>query len=245
MRDGIDRVAAVAAALGFAFTAAPVVADQVVLESVRDNTLYESVGGDASNGSGDYMFAGQAGGRRRALVRFDVAASVPAGSTISAATLTLHCSRAPTGAPSSTVAVHRVLADWGEGGSDAGEPGGDGAESEAGDATWVHRFYTDSTWATPGGDFAAAASASAVIGTPGDYAWSGPELAADVQAWLDAPAAAFGWILIGAEGGATNSRRFDTREHPTTGLRPRLTLVYAPPVAVYPAAWSGVKALFR
>jgi hypothetical protein len=240
MRYGIE-----CAWIAVVLAAQPVAADQVVLESVRDNTLYESVGGDASNGAGDFMFAGQASGRRRALVRFDVTAALPAGATVTAATLALHCSRSPLGAPNTAIGVHRLLADWGEGSSDAGDPGGDGAESTAGDATWVHRFYADSTWTAAGGDFVAAASASATIGTVGDYAWTSPGLAADVQVWLDAPAAQFGWILIGSEGGATNSRRFDTREHATAGFRPRLTIDYIPPVAVHPAAWSGVKALFR
>ena len=57
--------------------------------------------GSLANGAGDYFFAGETavGSKRRALLRFDVASAIPAGSTIVSAALVLSlsvaCSKAP------------------------------------------------------------------------------------------------------------------------------------------------------
>ena len=68
---------------------------QVQITPSKDNTLYESINGDTSNGAGQYFFTGRTNGgsRRRALLAFDIAAHVPGGATIQSATLTLHMSR--------------------------------------------------------------------------------------------------------------------------------------------------------
>ena len=81
----------------------------------RDNTMY-SISGN-SNGLGDYFFAGRSGplnsnSLQRALLHFDLS-SIPAGSVISSATLTLYFSM--TAAVSTGVDLHKVTADWGEG----------------------------------------------------------------------------------------------------------------------------------
>jgi len=100
-----------------------VVAETVSFTPAADSTMYsEAV---RSNGAGAHFFAGRtdSGKLRRGLIAFDVAATVPAGSTITAVTLDLYMSRTDTGMV--TVNLHRVLSDWGEGMSDApGEEGG-------------------------------------------------------------------------------------------------------------------------
>jgi hypothetical protein len=93
----------------------------------KDNTLYESITGSLSNGVGDYLFAGLTDEdtpmRRRALLAFNVASAIPAGSTINSAILALQMSR--TKAATVNVSLHAMQADWGEGTSDAdGEEGG-------------------------------------------------------------------------------------------------------------------------
>src|SRR3954452_18273956 len=74
----------------------PTVARATVLSfgASKDNTLYSSSSGNRSNGAGSYFFTGvtSQGGIRRGVVAFDLT-SLPAGSTINAATLTLHMSR--------------------------------------------------------------------------------------------------------------------------------------------------------
>lgn len=198
----------------------------VVLEPTADATLYAQSGAIA-NGAGEFLFSGRIldGSRRRALLRFDVAGAVPAGATVTAATLQLSVTRTTSGEV--PMHLHRVLADWGEGASDAGDPGGQGVLAEAGDATWTLRFYPGDPWSSPGGDYVAEPSATAQVGAD-RHAWSGPQLAADVQAWLDAPQQQFGWALVADESlpGPT-AKRFASRENSDAAARPLLTIDYA------------------
>jgi hypothetical protein len=203
----------------------------------RDGTLFEDPSGSTANGSGQHLFAGLTamGFARRALVRFDVAGSVPAGATVTGATLRLHMSRGVSGlAP---IFVHRVTAAWGEGASVApGEEGG-GIDAEIGDATWTQRFYAGagappvSPWATPGGDFDGTPSAFALVGGIGTYDWpSTAAMVADAQGMLDAPAGNFGWIVLASETDPPpTSKRFDSRENETAAYRPTLVVEYAVP----------------
>jgi hypothetical protein len=113
-------------------------ADQVVLEPLKDNTLIEHPEGIFSNGSGPRIFAGRINEAelsiRRAVLAFDLAGSVPAGSDVTEATLTLTAQSPPLSGPASvTISVHRLLADWGEGSSSSN--GGLGAFPGEGDAT--------------------------------------------------------------------------------------------------------------
>ena len=99
----------------------------VVINPVKDNTLYESGTGALSNGSGISMFAGKTnqGLVRRALIKFDVISNVPAGATITSATLTFKLDKSVPTAES--VSIHTVSADWGEALSNAGSTSdGDG-----------------------------------------------------------------------------------------------------------------------
>ena len=144
------------------------------LSPSKDNTLFESSRGTRSNGAGEYLFAGRTGGRasgkkQRAVIAFDVVGGVQAGATITSAQLTLRMSRSNTG--SQTFKLHKLLADWGEGESNAGEPNSDdnSAASASGDATWIHTFFDTAMWAKPGGDFSDSLSASISVGRTGFY----------------------------------------------------------------------------
>ena len=107
------------------------------------------------------LFAGQTGsfGIRRALMRFDVAAAVPAGSTIQSAALDVYVDKSgPVSMATDVFALHRLVSDWGEGASLCVI--GDGVPAEPGDATWSYSFYDTVSWTTPGGDFSSTASVS-------------------------------------------------------------------------------------
>lgn len=215
--------------------AGPVAATQVTLQPSKDNTLYQSTTGSTSNGAGEYFFAGTTAGgsMRRGLVAFNVADNVPAGATISGATLTLHMSRTVSG--NQSVSLHRVLADWGQGNSNAGANEGAGAPATTGDATWLHRFYSTTFWTSPGGDFSPTASATTTVDGPALYTWnSTSQLVADVHLWLDSPSQNFGWLVRGNESGNTTAKRFDSRENATPSFRPTLTITFSggssPPV---------------
>jgi len=220
-------LAASCAAAAMIITAAPARADVITLSSVRDNTLYQDAAGSLSNGAGEGFFAGNttAGLTRRGLVRFDLS-SLPAGATITNVTLTLHMSMTSTGA--TNVSLHRVLADWGEGTSDAAGGEGAGAPATTGDATWLHTFYNTSFWASAGGDFNAASSALTSVNAVGFYSWSSAQMIADAQQWVATPASNFGWLLRGDESAPNTSKRFDTRESLTASFRPALIIEYTP-----------------
>lgn len=202
-------------------------AEQGVFHPVRDTTIYESATGAVSNGAGTGMFAGVAGNglARRAFVAFDLA-SIPRGAVVTGVTLRLHMSM--THAIATPVVLRRALASWGEAGSVASQGQGGGAAAMPGDATWLHRFFDDTAWAAPGGDFSPSASASTIIGGFGAYQWQSPALVADVQVFVNFPQTNHGWALVGDETFAPSAKRFDTRESADPTVRPRLVVEFLP-----------------
>jgi hypothetical protein len=210
----------------------------VVLPAVRDATLIESATGALANGSGPALFAGRtgqaAGSRRRALLAFDVASAIPDGSRIVAAELVVELT--PSNPGPAWIGVHRALGDWGEGPSFA--DGGGGAAAQPGDSTWLHALDPDLLWAVPGGDFAAGPSAGASVAGPGPQRFESAQLAADVQAWLDAPAEAFGWVLIGDESRPSTSKRFASRESEDPSVVPTLVVRFERPGGVCSAVFA-------
>ncbi len=211
---------------------------------VKDNTLFQDPDGLLSNGSGHYLFAGRTDqtdsfSRRRALLQFELAGMIPTGSQVISASLQMYMSRTSTS--STSVALHRALASWGEGASDAPKEEGTGAPAVPGDATWLHRVYDDLLWSSPGGDFDPSESQFITVVGLGNYTWpSNAAMVADVQNWVDHPQNNFGWIVIGTEVIAQTAKRFNSREHPDATRRPTLVVEYAPPV---PAS-SAVSLLF-
>ena len=171
-----------------------------VFEPSKDNTLYDVPTGAVSNGAGESLFAGTTASNltRRAVLAFDAAGQLPPGSVINSASLTLTVTRSSL-LPVAEVSIHPLVSDWGEGTSDAALNEGGGAPATAGDATWIHTFFPDEFWDSPGGDFDSVASASAAVGSSGSYSWSSSEVAADVQSWVDNPSSNFGWAVIGDE----------------------------------------------
>lgn len=208
-----------------------VIPKRAILEARKDNTLYESDSGNRSNGAGQHFFVGRnmGGLRKRGLLYFDITeAQLPMGTTVTHASLDVRLSR--TNAGPHDINLHRVLADWGEGRSNAAGSGGRGSASQSGDATWLHSFFSTELWTTPGGDFMALPSGSLSVGGPGAYTWeSTGEMVQDVQAWLDDPQSNFGWLLFGDESRSGTAKRFDTHEHPNPQNRPRLTIEYRLP----------------
>jgi len=94
-------------------------ADVLTVVADRDNTMYEDPPGTNSNGAGSFIFTATQssnGWARRALLHFDVS-SIPAGSTINSAQLSLRVTQTISG--SQDIDLHRVVADWGEAGSNA------------------------------------------------------------------------------------------------------------------------------
>jgi hypothetical protein len=196
----------------------------------HDNTLYQS-SGSVSNALGPSVFVGvnSSGSRRRAVLHFDVAAVLPAGAKVVAATLTLNVVQSVAFLPVIADA-HRLTRSWGEGTSVGGGPhGGQGVPATTGDATWTQAFFPSTPWTTPGGDFVAAPSFSLSMPSTGLTTMApSAGAAADVQFWLANPSQNFGWLLEGAnETLSSTAHRLDSRNGGT--LPPALSVTYLLP----------------
>jgi hypothetical protein len=226
-------------------------AEQAILGAMRDNTIYrEAVGDNAnSNGVGDHFAAGTQGSvsaLRRGLVAFDLS-GLPSPIQVDRVALELTFQGATNMEQQSrVVSLHRLLADWGEGTSNAGPGGssgsGNGAPATPGDATWRYRFFNTQTWASfnpavpssGGGDSANDLSASATVGLVPNVVvtWETVRggmptgLVADVEAWLANPISNFGWLLKGDESVARTVRRFYSKDDANAAFHPRLVVDY-------------------
>jgi FtsP/CotA-like multicopper oxidase with cupredoxin domain len=202
----------------------------VTFGASKDNTLYQPASGGTtnSNGAGEHSFAGRTddGYIRRGVMAFNIS-TIPPGSVITSVTLTLYMSR--TRDTADNVPLHRLLANWGEAASNATQEEGRGIQAQPGDATWYHRFYPTSLWASVGGDFVPTASATMSVNKEGFYSWSAASLVADVQLWVNNPATNFGWLIKGDETTSKTAKRFDTREVATPSQRPMLIVDYIAP----------------
>ncbi|MBA4106418.1 MAG: hypothetical protein C0485_11725 [Pirellula sp.] len=213
----------------------------ITLGASQDGTIYSNHINRGSGG-GNALIVGTNGrdAPRRALIEFDVAGQVPAGAVIQNVKLTMVMGQLPTEPEEfSTIELHRVSASWGEGTTQQQNPPNDsfggmgqGAPAHDGDVTWSSRFWGSppTPWSTPGGDFNAAVSGAAAIGLPIDvpYSWdSTAGMVADVQDWLDNPAANNGWILKNVdETSMSTFRVFYSRQTATAAWRPQLTIEY-------------------
>jgi hypothetical protein len=221
----------IAAGVAVAALATQAEAAEVSVTSAKDNTLYADPEGDVSNGDGEYFFVGRSGpfsgNPRRGILAFELAGLLPDGAIIQSVELRLHMSM--TNSPGQTILMHRLLADWGEGTSQADGNEGGGADAEPGDATWLHRYYDDTFWTNPGGDFDAIVSASTFVDSNFFYhTWTSAQMIVDVQAWIADPSSNFGWILIGDESMNQTAMRFGTHENETAAYRPMLIITYVP-----------------
>jgi hypothetical protein len=243
-------------------------AESVPFAPSKDNLLIQQTSptGQLSNALGD-LFAGRTNqdgqgpatlSIRRGLVEFDLSAAssinggtIPSGATVTGVSLTLRQTSGSTGALA--VALHRVTQEWGEGTSFIN--GAAGAAATEGDATWLYTAFNATTpaasnpWATPGGDYVATATASVATSLASGSAqlitWSSvdnPQMIADVQSWLDAPAANHGWIILGDESAGQTVRRFNGGEStPAPNQPPVLTVTYVVPEPANAAlfAWAA------
>jgi hypothetical protein len=203
----------------------------VQIQADRNNTLYQDATGSLSNGQGTAVFAGLTNQQliRRALLRFPVDSVVPAGARVVSVTLAMNVTRTASPNPVN-VAVHRVLADWGEGTSLASGGEGGGGAATNGDATWLHTFFPSQFWTTPGGDFTALASTTAATPVSGSVTFgSDGGMVGDAQSFLDDPTHNYGWLLKTDETAGGQSLRFDSRHSPTVANRPVLSVTYVAP----------------
>jgi hypothetical protein len=231
------RQAALVLYLGLAFALR---AETITLFPSADATLIER---NPSNslGAATWISAGttQNGNSNRALLKFDVAEAVPAGSTITGVGLFLWVTRSPSdGNNDSVFSLRRVLRPWGEGlNPNPPSAPGFGLPAEPGDATWTHSFWSTNAWTIPGGlegvDFSDAISSSAFVAgvSAQPYFFEAGGTIADIQLWLDNPKANFGWMLkTEDETSRFTARRFGSRELEDPSASPQLTIDFLLPL---------------
>ena len=207
-------------------TSAPVPTETLILDQAQDATLYEDPTGQTANGAGRYLFSGvnAAGLRRRALLRFVLLDAIPSHSTIVSARLRLHASQVA--ASPEWISVHRVTHWWAVGASNAPGDEADGTQAQVPDATWIHAYYTNGVWATPGGDHLPLASDTVSVDALGYHEL---DVTDDVQFQLDEYQQNFGWLLVADEDASAGVVRFDSRQSPEFSLRPSLVVEYELP----------------
>jgi spore coat protein A len=182
---------------------------------------------DNSSGACDSLFAGNTdnSAARRALLRFDVGAQIPAGSIINSVTLSMAVTRGSNHADA-TMTLHLVTTPWGEGTDGCGtRGGGQGDPAVNGAATWNSAMHNQTAWGSPGGDYDAIASGSTLVNNTTPVWSSTAAIVSDVQDWLDNPGSNYGWVLIGDEASKTTTRRFDSAEG---GSPPALVVDFTP-----------------
>jgi autotransporter-associated beta strand protein len=236
-----------------------VVGDTIGLSPCKDNTLIQTTDAakQLSNGTGA-IYVGRTNqdyqdtptiSIRRGLMEFNLVGDIPAGATITAVSLTLSDVRGQNG--DEPTALRDMLRDWGEGTSFFN--GGQGAAATNNDATWLYTFYNAAnpsaspTWTTPGGaagiDFSSTVSAVAIDYALGAFkpfvisSTGNPLMVADLQNWLDHPAANFGWIVLGNESQGQTAKRFGSREGISPESPPLLAVSYT---VAAPTEWNDV-----
>ncbi len=156
---------------------------------------------------------------RRALLAFDLS-SIPAGSTINSATMSLYqYAQADSSTPQ--LGVYEVSRSWAEGSGD-GSASGDGA-------TWV-TYDGVNSWTTAGGDFngtaAATANAPSVSGV-----WLDFDLAGLTQQWVNGTTANHGVLVrkTSEDTALSDYKDFYASDYSVdASLRPRLVIEYVP-----------------
>jgi len=190
----------------------------------EDVTLYEDTAGNLSNGQGVDLQCGvnNIGKKRRTLVKFRLQ-GIPQNATITSAFISLEIAQSnPT---SKLLSCHRVLADWGEGLSNAGFQSDSGTTPLAGDATWIHSFYPNNYWNNPGGDYETIPTDTVSTGSSPFALFQSPKLINDVQLYYDSSNLNFGWMIIGDETSNGSAFPFYSKDF-QPGLEPRLNVGY-------------------
>jgi len=145
---------------------------------------------------------------RRAFVKFDTQNTIPAGSAVTSAKMTVTV-KSGTGSTSRTIGTYQVTTSW--------------AETEM---TWNRRRAT-TAWTTPGGDLGSLIGKQAVPKT------AGTKITFDVTALVkQAVSGALGssrytrLALIDLDAANDSTREFYTPDEANAALRPVLTVVY-------------------
>src|SRR2546429_3172107 len=174
------------------------------------------------------------------VMKFDLA-SVPTGSTVSSATLSLYLTESDaTADPTYTVTAHKII-------TRNADPARATGYTSDGVNAWTANACCRNHVPLAQADIGAAVDTRSIDKTPGFKQW---DVTSIVQGWLDAPAANFGLLLNSDPSKLRDRYRyFSSSEDPVASHRPYLTVTYsasdtAPNPAPGPEAqvgqWSAV-----
>lgn len=187
------------------------------------DTMYQSNQTDLNSGAAQWLIAGDFNssfwGSMRSVVSFDLS-QIPEGSTINSATFSLY-QLAQVDNSTPTLDVHYLTRDWTE---------GTGVLNNTGDgATWSTHDGVN-PWSDPGGDYSAAASASAVA-PDSNASWVDWDVTSLAQAWVDGSIPNNG-LLVKED--MENPWTWDMKIYASSdygtdpSLRPKLVIDYVP-----------------
>ncbi|MEZ4369393.1 MAG: DNRLRE domain-containing protein [Polyangiaceae bacterium] len=158
------------------------------------------------------------GGAVDGLIKFDIGGTVPPGSTVTDARLTLTALNAcnsstknPAGCEhAATLSLHKIdSGDWSEGtGNGTGSKAGSYCAAGSGGVSVTPNASVSGSANVPAGN--------------GSFTITG--LAADVQGWANSPSTNHGWMISG--GGSYNIKMIASKEHGTAGNRPSLRVTF-------------------
>ncbi len=191
------------------------------------DTWISSAGTSLNNGGAPDIAIGDnsaAAESRRALIKFDLS-SIPAGSVVNSATLSL-CEHAQQNSLTPELGAYYAIHSWEEG-TGNGAPTADGATWTSYDGNSLH------SWGVPGGDFDTSSPPTAVAP---DISWGGPawinfSVTNLAQQWIDGTIANEGaFIKKTAENTTLNDyKTFYSSDYlADTNLRPKLVIEYVP-----------------
>lgn len=189
----------------------------------QDATIYWQAPG-AANGAGEWLHAHFDSSldvqMQDFLVRFDVAAALPAGATITSARIEVVCVEVFSTADFPLTA-QRLTQPWTEGPSNPAGNEWTGVAAQPLDVTASHASWPSTPWTLP--MIQPGLVSGAPIQPPGVWTLpTTPTLVSTVQQWLDQPATNFGLFFDTQE-----VARFASREN-TSFAGPRLIVDYVP-----------------
>lgn len=187
---------------------------QPAATSGKDAYLKQDKVDERRGGDPELRVKTESGKLNRALVQFDLSA-LPANATVISATLSLFVKDATGGAV--TISAHRLTNAWNEA-----------------QVTWNARDKAASQlWSSPGGDYDASASASAIIDNTKNV-WRSWNLTSLVATWLSNPASNYGVALVAPVTNPKTEKKFKSSDDGSATQRPKLEVCYRPVVEVSP-----------
>jgi len=226
---------------------------QTVVIASRDNTLYwsDDPHDQLSNGAGGSFIVGRTGQQipcppadpyctvRRGVIFFNLSRVLDPVMSLGEddkpiKSVALEMTVRKTGPNDAEIEMYALTQNFGEGSSDASGAPGQGAEAQPGDATWLFSFYPNTSWTTPGGDYADVSIAVQNVSRQITYQWASPLLSKQLVNLYRQSERNFGWLLkVKDESERGTAKEFYGHQCSAGALRPKIIVTYVGPPPVW------------